>query len=257
MVSLPAVGSQTFLQRVKLGEPPAISALGTWFGAFCAAGIGILAFRLNRNIRRGLAAHEQIRMLLEIDTELIKSPELWAVHGADFIPAHTGPEGASSLLAELTERANALAKSAETAIPLAKTEQGQLVFANLAESVAGLAKMAELATSYAKVWEGLPAANLAAPDGVKQGRGRTTEQLRLLTLLLRYFNMFDFVHVSCGRKWWLWGKRKGDWNAWVNTMKEFFDNNSFAHEEWKKFSGKGIYSESFTEFLNRLIAPAK
>jgi hypothetical protein len=248
----------SFRQRLQAGEPAAVSAVGTWFGAFCAASIGILAFRLNRNIRRGQAAHEQIRMLLEIDTELIKSPELWAVHGAEFIPAHTGPEGASVLIAELKERAAALAKSAVATVPLAKTQEGQLALAKLAESIDGLAKMADAAAAYAKIWEGLPASgSTVTAEGVVQGGSRTAEQLKLLALLLRYFNMFDFVYVSWGRKWGLWGKRRDDWNAWVNTMREFFDNNGFAREEWAKFSGKGIYSKSFTEFLNRLITPTQ
>ncbi len=257
VVSLPADQPRSFMQRLKAGEPPAVSALGTCCGALCTLAIGILAFRLNRNIRRGQAAHEQIRMLLEIDTELIKSPELWAVHGPEFIAAHTGPAGASVLLAELTEHATSLVKSAETTIPLAKTEQGRAAIAKLAESIAVLAKMAEVATSYAKLWEELPvAANPAATGDIKQGGNRTTDQLRLLALLLRYFNMFDFVYVSWGRKWWLWGKRKGEWDAWVKTMTEFFRDNCFARDEWTKFSAKGIYSPAFTKFLNHLLAPA-
>jgi hypothetical protein len=36
--------------------------------------IGLLAYFLNRNLRKGQVAQEQMRMLLEIDNELIERP---------------------------------------------------------------------------------------------------------------------------------------------------------------------------------------
>lgn len=64
----------------------AVSAVASSFGACFALGIGIIAFRLNRNIRKGQVAHEEMRMLLEIDGELVERPELWAVHGTTYLP---------------------------------------------------------------------------------------------------------------------------------------------------------------------------
>ncbi len=65
----------------------AVSAVASGTSALIALWIGILAFRLNRNIRKGQVAYEQMKMLLEIDGELIDRPELWAVHGTKYVPA--------------------------------------------------------------------------------------------------------------------------------------------------------------------------
>lgn len=65
----------------------AVSALASFASAIIAFVIGFLVFLLNRNIRKGQIAHEQMRMLLEIDGELVDRPELWAVHGTTYLPA--------------------------------------------------------------------------------------------------------------------------------------------------------------------------
>jgi hypothetical protein len=64
-----------------------VAAIASCCGAVIAFGIGLLAFGLNRNIRRGQIAHEQMKMLLEIDDTLIAHPELWTVHGPTYTPA--------------------------------------------------------------------------------------------------------------------------------------------------------------------------
>ena len=79
---------RSFSDRVSCGEPAAVGALA----ACCSAGfallavlgtvfIGITALMISSNARRGQTVHEQIRMVLDIDRELINHPEFWKAHG--------------------------------------------------------------------------------------------------------------------------------------------------------------------------------
>jgi hypothetical protein len=54
--------------------------------ALSALIIGFMTIVINRNVRRGQIAHDQVQTLLEIDNQLIERPELWAVHGAAYLP---------------------------------------------------------------------------------------------------------------------------------------------------------------------------
>jgi hypothetical protein len=87
--SLPCAVNEprAFWQHFKCGEPPAYSALGTLIAAFFAAMIGVIALRINANTVRGQRVHEQIRMVLEIDKEMISCPQLWGIFGEVVPPA--------------------------------------------------------------------------------------------------------------------------------------------------------------------------
>ena len=78
------VKNRSFYRRVICGEPPAVSAVGSLVGAISALFIGAMAFWLNLNTRKGQVAHDQMRMLLEIDSELMRNPKLWEAHGDRF-----------------------------------------------------------------------------------------------------------------------------------------------------------------------------
>jgi hypothetical protein len=86
-----------FWEYVKSREPPWYSAIGTWVAAFFAAFIGVMALRINANTVRGQRIHEQIRMVLETDRELIRDPELRGIFDADKValPAGSTPDAAT------------------------------------------------------------------------------------------------------------------------------------------------------------------
>jgi hypothetical protein len=77
---------RNFWQHFDCGEPVAYSALGTMVAAIIAAVIGLIALRINANTVRGQRIHEQIRMVLEIDKEMIGRPELWAIYEDENVP---------------------------------------------------------------------------------------------------------------------------------------------------------------------------
>jgi hypothetical protein len=82
-----ANGSRSIWQRFFAGEPQAVSALGTWVAAIFAGIIGFLAYRINANNLRGQRVHNQIKMVLDIDKELISCPQLWGIFdGEKVIP---------------------------------------------------------------------------------------------------------------------------------------------------------------------------
>jgi hypothetical protein len=81
-----------FWEHVKCGEPTAYGALGTMIAAFFAAIIGLVALRINANTVRGQRVHEQIRMLLDIDQEMSRDPQLWGIFPDEGIVAPTTPD---------------------------------------------------------------------------------------------------------------------------------------------------------------------
>jgi hypothetical protein len=66
-------------EQAKSGQASAYSALAAIAGAIFALFIGIMAARINANTVKGQRVHEQIRMVLEIDKELIACPQLWGI----------------------------------------------------------------------------------------------------------------------------------------------------------------------------------
>lgn len=110
-----------FWARLKCNSG-AISAIASCLSAVTALVIGIFAFQLNKNIRRGQVAHEQMKMLLEIDGELIDRPELWAVHGTKYIPEPTPSEDLNAMISEAERATPEKQAAAARAISIALSE---------------------------------------------------------------------------------------------------------------------------------------
>lgn len=73
-----------WLEEHVLSRPEVWSATAGWVGAGVALYIGFVAHQFNKNARRGQVMHEQIKMVLDIDSELTANPELWEAHGKRF-----------------------------------------------------------------------------------------------------------------------------------------------------------------------------
>lgn len=80
----------TFWQLVESGNPPALGVLAQLFIGIGTLLIGIAAWRLNANTRKGQVAHEHILMLLDIDKALMASPELITMYGKKYVPELQG-----------------------------------------------------------------------------------------------------------------------------------------------------------------------
>ena len=76
----------TFWQLVEAGNPPALGVLAQLTIGIGTVLIGIAAWRLNANTRKGQVAHEHILMLLDIDKALMASPELITMYGKKYVP---------------------------------------------------------------------------------------------------------------------------------------------------------------------------
>jgi hypothetical protein len=96
------VGGHGIWAWLKCNHDP-VSALAAMVSGSSAVVIGLLAYFLNRNVRKGQVAQEQMRMLLEIDNELIERPELWAVHGPKYLPAPITKEKLNELLEQFRQ----------------------------------------------------------------------------------------------------------------------------------------------------------
>jgi hypothetical protein len=200
------------------GEPAAYSALFSFIAIIATVIIAFNSYALSKAIRAGQVAQEQIKMVLEIDSELIKDPSLWVVHGKRYTPRPESEDSLRGVLEEIKRKGGH-----EDAI-----------------------KVIEAALS-----QPLPASS-------KSENRYTLAQLKQLALITRYFNMFDFVHASLVERYigppeqfGLDGDRKREeWIAWVNYMRDFFHENKTAKTAWDDFASRGIYAESFKVFVN-------
>jgi hypothetical protein len=187
-----------------------LSAVASCASAIIALWIGSLAFLLNRNIRKGQVAHEQMRMLLEIDGELVDRPELWAVHGTKYLPA-TFPSKKIDGLVEAYREASLENKS------------------TAAQAIA--------------------VALCANPTATR------IAELRQLAFATRYFNFFEILFANYRKNhWWSRDPEKNEqWMAWRAYISDFFTDNEYARNEWRKFAAKHIYSASFEKFMVEIV----
>jgi len=200
------------------GEPAAYSALFSFIAIIATAIIAYRTYALSKAIRAGQIAQEQVKMVLEIDSELIKDPSLWIVHGERYSPR---PEDGSlqKILVEVKQKG-----VDDGVIELIRTCVSQP----------------------------------ASPESDKR---YTLRELKQLALVTRYFNMFDFVHASLVERhvgppeeFGLDGDRKREeWVAWVNYMRDFFYENQFAKTAWEEFNTRRIYAESFRVFIDAYV----
>jgi hypothetical protein len=80
-------GASTVLWAHLLrGEPAVYSALFSFIAIIATLIIAFSTYALSKAIRAGQVAQEQVKMLLEIDSELIKDASLWIVHGERYRP---------------------------------------------------------------------------------------------------------------------------------------------------------------------------
>jgi hypothetical protein len=212
-------------EHLRRGEPAAYSAVASILGLFCTIIVAGLTLKLTRAIRRGQVSQEHVKMVLEIDSELVKSPELWAVHGKKYIPLAEPTEGIMAMLTKVTANAKETEKAAAAAMDAIKTREQ---------------------------------VNPPSTEGTASIKRYTPQQLKELALVARYFNMFDFVYSSVGRNWFrLRCQDREEWKAWTNYMRGFFDDNQVVKDAWNEFSSAGIYAKSFTKFVNEQVIGKK
>jgi|SRR5579862_6043278 len=211
----------------------AVSALGTVF-------IGMFAARISARSDRAQRVHNQIRMVLDVDRELINCPQLFEEiykkndtnNQKDKVPT----SGASS------QEQGVRKETAQRAVPASPALDLPVAIGSLTTSVQ------ELAISVHKLTSAINESKTLSPSELES----KTDALRF-----SYFNMFDFVHGFYDRESWfsklerrLWFSRqeKEDWEAWKNYMAVFFGikrNSDF----WEK-ENQAMYPKSFTEFIN-------
>jgi hypothetical protein len=200
------------------GEPAAYSALFSFIAIIATAIIAFRTYALSKAIRAGQVAQEQIKMVLEIDSELIKDPSLWIVHGERYRPLPESEGSLEKILEEIKQKGGH-----DDVIEVIRTCVSQ-----------------------------------PPPASRKSDKRYTLRQLKQLALVTRYFNMFDFVHASLVERYvgapeqfGLDGDRKREeWVAWVNYMRDFFHENEIAKTAWVEFTARGIYAESFRVFVD-------
>jgi hypothetical protein len=203
------------------GEPAAYSALFSFIAIIATVIIAYRTYALSKAIRSGQVAQEQIKMVLEIDSELIKDPSLWIVHGQRYIPRLESEDSLGRIIEEIRQKGGH-----EDAIEVIRTSLSQPL-----------------------------------PASSKSEKRYTLRQLKQLALVTRYFNMFDFVHASLVERYsgppeqfGLDGDRKREeWIAWVNYMRDFFYENATAKTAWDEFTARGIYTDSFKLFVNTRV----
>ena len=213
----------------------AVGAVASSTSAVIALVIGYLVFRLNRNIRRGQVAHEQMRMLLEIDDELIERPELWAVHGTTFLPAVEVDKLVGDFGTASTEK-----EKSEVALKIANV----LSAAPKPEDIIKLRKLG-FVSRYFNFFE-----MLFVNYGKKPFLRRHPE--KFWESLEGFWNR----HLE---KYWgkLLPEWNEDWKAWRTYITVFFQSNEYARNQWTEFAKPGIYSESFTKFMTHIVEKAR
>jgi hypothetical protein len=201
-------------------------------------------------------------MVLDIDSELVRDPNLWIVHGERYRPIPDSPDQLAAKLEDAASKAKELEEIVSSAKERLKTDSEDQVAAKL-EDAASKAKELERVASSAR--EGskrlLPASE---PTTSSTDRKYSLQELKQLALVARYFNMFDYIHASLverkdsprRRFWRLWRKDRvleEEWTAWQKYMEDFFRENKFAVSEWERFNTCGIYPESFKKFIDHKI----
>jgi hypothetical protein len=207
----------SLLEHLRRGDPPAYSAIAAIVAVFCTVIVALLTLWLSYIIRRGQIAQEQVKMVLEIDSELIKSPDLWVVHGKKYVPVPESTDAIASTLKKVAASAKETEQAATAALEAIKTRP------------------------------------TVAPA---TGTGYTSQELRQLALVARYFNMFDFIYSAIGRSRLKW-TRGDEWKAWKNYMRDFFDDNAIALRAWNEFNQSKLYTESFKKFVEDEILNKK
>jgi hypothetical protein len=203
------------------GEPAAYSALFSFIAIFATAIMAFRTYALSKAIRAGQVAQEQVKMVLEIDSELIKDPSLWIVHGERYRPLPESEGSLEKILEEIKQKGGN-----DDVIEAIRTCVSQ-----------------------------------PPPTSRKSEKRYTLRQLKQLALVTRYFNMFDFVHASLVERYAgppeQFGldsdRKREEWVAWVNYMRDFFHENEFAKTAWVEFTARGIYAESFTLFVDTYV----
>jgi hypothetical protein len=203
----------TFSQRwpwLKCNYGP-VGALASICSALLAFLIGVLAYRLNRTVRRGQISNDQVKTLLEIDDALIADPALWVVHGPKYTP---------SKAPALDELKNIIV---------------------------------DMGTAGTKAKADKALAILAAGGWTDDSKF----EYKKLAFLSRYFNFFESLYWNYGRHWylhtWPFGS-KAEWDAWYNYICDFMDKNADAKARWNIVATEHIYTKSFTEFMNKVVA---
>jgi hypothetical protein len=188
----------------------AVGAVASGISALIALWIGSMAFLLNRNIRKGQVAHEQMRMLLEIDGALVDRPELWAAHGTTYL---------------------------EVRFPSKEIDKKVEDFRNANQA------------DKPKKAEAIAEALCANPTATR------IAELRQLAFTTRYFNFFEILFANYRKKhWWSRDPEKNEkWKAWRAYIVDFFTDNEYARNEWRKFAAKHIYSASFEKFMVEIV----
>jgi hypothetical protein len=85
---------------------------------------------------------------------------------------------------------------------------------------------------------------------------RQTAELKNLAFASRYFNFFDFLYASYGKKTFFRRdpEKNEEWLAWKAYIKDFFKDNPTAQNIWnKEFATKEIYTKSFRDFMQGVI----
>jgi len=220
-------------EHLRQGEPSAYSALASFIALIATIIIAVMTLGLSKTIRRSQIVQEHVKMVLEIDSELVRDPSLWVVHGEKYHPIAEPVESLSAKLEDFAVKAKETEKAAKSVLEAVKTQ------------------MATAQAATAEVSTGT-------------GNGKyTLQELKQLALVARYFNMFDYVHASLverrnrpARRFGIFRKDKRleeEWNAWQSYMTDFFDKNTFAVNAWNQFNKSGIYAESFKKFIDTVI----
>jgi len=183
--------------------------------------------------------HSQIRMVLDIDRELINCPQLLE---EIYKKNDTNKENKAQTLGASAPDQGGQQQPVQPTVPIPPALAHSAATGNLKALVQELTVSVRTLT-----------------DAINEQKTLCTSELKLKTDALRfsYFNMFDFVYGFYGRESWfsklerrLWFSRheKEDWEAWTKYMTVFFgiDRNFKFWEDMNE----GMYPKSFTEFIN-------
>jgi hypothetical protein len=68
-------------------------------------------------------------------------------------------------------------------------------------------------------------------------------------------NFFEILFANYGKKTVCrrHPEKNEEWKAWRAYIVDFFKDNKYAQDEWKKFARKHIYSESFEKFMAEIV----
>lgn len=207
-------------KRLGQGEPAAFSAAASLLALLATIIIASRTTGLSKAIRQGQIAQEHSKMALDINSELVRDPSLWVIHGRAFNvkTRNIGELNAKPAPVESAARGT----SGGTQSPTTELSAGESVESD-------------------------------------NDVGYSMQELKQLALISRYFNVFEYVHGSLGARSVgppesMAGRlKREEWVAWVNLMRAFFYENDLVQNAWKNFSGEGIYPESFRQFITNQV----